>query len=252
MTRAMILAAGLGSRLRPLTEQIPKPLLDVAGRPLIAYPLLLVRSAGITEVLINLHYLGAQIRTALGDGSDYGVRITYSEEDPILDTGGAIKNAESFLRGDTFVILNADTIVDLDLPAMLAYHHGRGGIGTMLLRADPEVTRYGAIEVDADDRVRRFLGFPAAAAEPLTPLMYGGVWVFEPRLFDYLDAGVFSITKHSGPALLRSGEALYGYRYTGYWRVLDTPAGLVAGRHDMLSTRLRFLDAGWNSGNPRP
>jgi len=240
MIRAIILAAGFGTRLRPLTDHTPKPLLDVAGLPMIAYPLLLLRSAGISEALINLHHLGEQIRHALGDGSRYGVRITYSEENPILDTGGAIKNAEGFLGGDTFVVLNADTIVDLDLPAMLACHRGRGGIGTMLLREDPEVRRYGAIEVDVTDRVRRFLGFPAEVAEPLEPLMYGGVWILEQRVFEYMSPGVFSITKQTGPALMRAGEALYGYRYGGYWRVLDTPDGLKAGRRDLQAKRLRF------------
>lgn len=243
MTRAMILAAGFGTRMRPSTDHTPKPLLDVAGRPLIAYPLLLLRSAGITEVLINLHHLGAQIRAALGDGSAYGVRITYSEEDPILDTGGAIKNAESFLREDTFAILNADTIVDLDLPAMLAFHRARGGISTMMLRDDPEVARYGAIEVDTDDRVRRFLGVPTEVAMPLTPLMYGGVWIFEPRVFEYMERGVYSIAKRTAIDLLRAGEVLYGYRYDGYWRVIDTPDGLETGRRDLTSVHLRFLNA---------
>jgi NDP-sugar pyrophosphorylase family protein len=193
-------------------------------------------------VLINLHHLGAQIRAALGDGSTYGVHITYSEEDPILDTGGAIKNAESFLRADTFVILNADTIVDLDLAAMLAFHRARGGLSTMLLRDDSEVARYGAIEVDATDRVRRFLGIPTEVSGSLTPLMYGGVWIFAPRVFEYMTPGVFSITKHTAPALLRAGEALYGYRYDGYWRVVDTPEGLEAGRLDLEVTPLRFLN----------
>jgi len=208
---------------------------------MIAYPLMLLRSAGIREVLINLHHLGDQIRRVLGDGRDFGVRIEYSEEDPILDTGGAIKNAEPFLRDDTFVIANADTIVDLDLPAMLAFHRSHGGISTMLLRDDPDVQSYGAIELDAADRVRRFLGVPAAVGEPLTPLMYGGVWIFEPRVFEYMKPGVYSVAKRTAIDLLRAGEALYGYRYDGYWRVLDTPDGLAAGRHEMATTRLRFL-----------
>jgi NDP-sugar pyrophosphorylase family protein len=241
MIRGIVLAAGLGTRLRPLTDSTPKPLLDVGGRPMIAYPLLLLRSAGITEVLINLHHLGGQIREALGDGARFGLRISYSEENPILDTGGAVKNAEPFLAGDTFVVANADTIVDLDLSAMLRFHGARGGIGTMLLREDPEVARYGAIEVDADGRVRRFLGAPGDAGGQLTPLMYGGVWIFDPRVFEHMQPGVFSLTRQLAPQLLRAGELLYGYRYEGYWRVLDTPAGLEAGRGEIAGTRLRFL-----------
>ena len=113
--RAMILAAGFGTRLRPLTDRVPKPLLTIAGHPMIAYPLAILRAAGIREVLINLHHHGEQIRDILGDGSAYGMRIEYSAEDPILDTGGAIKKAEPFLRGDTFVVMNSDILIDLRL-----------------------------------------------------------------------------------------------------------------------------------------
>ena len=104
----MILAAGKGTRLRPLTDAIPKPLIDVAGEPMIAFPLRLLRAAGIEEVVINLHHLGDQIRRTLGDGRAYGVRITYSEENPILDTGGAIAAVRRFLEHDTFVVLTQD------------------------------------------------------------------------------------------------------------------------------------------------
>ena len=115
--RAMILAAGFGTRLRPLTNTIPKALLPIAGRPLIEYGLLFLKAHGIEEVVINLHHLGEKIRATLGDGSIYGLRISYSPEEPILESGGGIKNAQSFLDGEAFVVLNCDTIIDLDLTA---------------------------------------------------------------------------------------------------------------------------------------
>ena len=108
--RAMILAAGFGTRLRPLTNTVPKALVPVAGRPLIEYSLLFLKAYGIENVVINLHHLGEKIREALGDGSAYGLRITYSPEDPILESGGGIKNAQPFLDGETFLVLNCDTI----------------------------------------------------------------------------------------------------------------------------------------------
>ncbi|TMA57495.1 MAG: hypothetical protein E6J80_06270, partial [Deltaproteobacteria bacterium] len=118
--RAMILAAGRGTRLRPLTNTVPKALVPVAGRPLIEYGLLFLKAQGIEEVVINLHHLGEEISAALGDGSLYGLRLTYSPEDPILDTGGGIKKVQAFLDGGTFIVLNCDTILDLDLGALLA------------------------------------------------------------------------------------------------------------------------------------
>lgn len=229
----MILAAGFGSRLRPLTDRTPKALIPVAGKPLIAFPLALLREAGIREVLINLHHLGGQIRAALGDGSAYGVSIQYSEEHPILDTGGAIKKAEPFLRGDTFVVLNADTIIDLRLADLIEWHRRKRGLATMVLRPDRDVARYGTIEIDGTGRIRRFLGVPARVEEPLLSLMFAGVHVFEPRVFEHMEGGRFGITRLTYPKMLAEGHPLFGYVFHGYWRVLDTHAGLAEGRWDL-------------------
>jgi len=230
----MILAAGMGNRLRPLTDRMPKPLIEVGGQPLIAYPLALVRAAGITDVVINLHHLGAQLRDALGDGSRYGVSIRYSEEDPILDTGGGIKRAEPLLGANRFVVLNSDTICDVDLRDVIAWHSARGALATMVLRPDREAaTRYGVIEIDRTARIRRFLGQPREVAEPLTPLMFAGIHVFEPDVFAFMDEGRFGINALTYPRLLAAGRPLYGYRFDGYWRVLDTHPGLAEGRWEL-------------------
>jgi NDP-sugar pyrophosphorylase family protein len=233
----MILAAGKGTRLRPLTETVPKPLLEVAGRPMIAFPLQLLREAGIAEVVINLHHLGQQIRRRLGDGMAYDVRITYSEEDPILDTGGAIAAAREFLGSGTFVVLNADTVIKLCLRDVIDFHRQHGATATLVLRADPDATRHDAITLDAAQRMRSILGHhhgsdPVAAA-PRDRMMYAGVMVLEPRVFDYMEQGVFSITRDVFPRLLAADEPLYGYVHEGYWRVLDTPADLAAGRQEL-------------------
>lgn len=236
--RAMILAAGKGTRLRPLTETVPKPLIDVAGRPMIAFAIERIRAAGIRDVVINLHHLGDQIRGRLGDGGAYGVRITYSEEHELLDTGGGIANARPFLDGDRFAVLNADTVIDVDLNAVAAAHTRRGALATMVLRADPEVRRYGTVEIDAEDRIRRFLGRADPALSPtdaagLRALMYPGVMIFDPRIFTYLGPGAYSITRDVFPRLLEAREPLFGYVYSGYWRVLDNPADLAAGRAEI-------------------
>src|SRR5262245_11304601 len=122
IVKAMILAAGFGTRLRPLTDCTPKPLLQVAGKPLISYSLALLRAAGIQEVIINLHHRGDGLRAALGKGAAYDMAITYSAENPILDTGGAIKKAQPFLEGGRFVVLNADIICDIDLQQLATWH----------------------------------------------------------------------------------------------------------------------------------
>jgi NDP-sugar pyrophosphorylase family protein len=235
--RAMILAAGKGTRLRPLTNSTPKPLLEVAGQPMIAFALAQIRQAGIREAVINLHYLGAQIRRAVGRGERYGVRVSYSEEDPLLDTGGGIAACRPFLRGDTFVVLNADTYSEVPLGDVIAFHRARGALATLVLRPDPHIERYGVIEIDTAGRLRRFLGHvppdDGGPVEPLTRLMYAGTMVLEPRLFAYLPPGIYSITRDTLPRVLAAGEPLFGYVYSGYWRVLDTLVDLEAGRREI-------------------
>jgi mannose-1-phosphate guanylyltransferase len=232
--RAMILAAGKGTRLRPLTDSTPKPLVDVAGRPMIAFPLELLRRAGIDEVVINLHHLGDKIRAALGDGSAYGVRISYSVEDPILDTGGAIEAARTFLAGGTFVVANADVVIDADLRHVIDFHRQHRATVTMVLRPDPQAERKDDIGIDATCRVRRFLGRDYEAAGTTGErFLFASVHLFEPRVFDYLQPGVYSITRDIYPRLLAAGEPVYGYVHRGYWRVLDTPQDLEAGRREL-------------------
>lgn len=225
--KAMVLAAGLGTRLRPLTLDRPKPLVEVRGRPLIAYNLLLLRRYGVTEVIINLHHHGAALRAALGDGAAFGLRIVYSPEDPLLDTGGAIKNAVALLEGDDFLVLNGDTIIDLPLDTLLAAHRAHGATATLVLRRDPEQERYGLAEIDADQRIRRFLGRPAEKSTALTAYMFAGVHILSPRVFDYMPAArAFSITRETYPAMLAAAEPLYGFPFAGFWRVIDTATDL--------------------------
>ena len=230
----MILAAGFGTRLRPLTDCTPKPLLQVAGKPLISYSLALLRAAGIHEVIINLHHRGDELRAALGNGAAYDMAITYSAENPILDTGGAIKKAQPFLRGGRFVVLNADIICDIDLQRLATWHGERGALATMVLRHDREAAKYGLIEIDARDRIRRFLGQPLTVDEPLTPLMFASIHVFEPDVFGYMDDVAFGINRVTYPRMLAAGCPLFGYRFSGYWQALDTHERLAEGRWDLL------------------
>ena len=243
--RAMVLAAGLGTRLRPLTDDRPKALVEVGGRPLITYNLELLRRFGITEVVINLHYRGDALRAALGDGSALGLRISWSEEDPILDTGGGIKKVEALLHDDDFLVMNGDTIIDLALDRLIAAHRARGAAATLVLRRDPEQARYGEIEVDEQDRIRRLLGVPASGAARLEPFMFAGVHVMSPAVFHYMPtAGAFSVTRDTYPAMLADGALLYGFRFDGFWRVIDTPADRDRAAVEIATARFMNLGSG--------
>lgn len=238
----MVLAAGLGTRLRPLTDDRPKALVEVAGRPVITYNLELLRRFAITDVVINLHYHGDSLRNALGDGSALGLRITYSPEEPLLDTGGAIRKAEALLGRDDFVVLNADTIIDLPLDRLIADHRARRAAATLVLRHDPDQARYGLVEIDVDRRIRRLLGRPATVDRAVTPYMFAGVHVVSPDVFRFMPAGgIFSMTHDTYPALLAADACLYGWPYDGFWRVIDTPADLQRAATELATTPLTYL-----------
>lgn len=243
--RAMVLAAGLGTRLRPLTLDRPKPLVELAGRPVIAYNLSLLRRYGVRDVIINLHHHGDALRAALGDGSGFDLRIHYSPEDPLLDTGGAIKNAEALLAPDDFLVLNGDTVIDLPLDRLIAAHSARRATATLVLRHDPEQARYGLVEIDDGARVRRFLGAPPDWPAPLEPYMFAGVHMLSSRVFDYMpELRPISITREVYPRMLAADEPLYGFPFTGFWRVIDTADDLArAERALAVAPPLDFLRA---------
>jgi NDP-sugar pyrophosphorylase family protein len=240
---AMILAAGFGTRLRPLTNTVPKALVPVAGRPLIEYNLLLLKAYGIKDVVINLHHLGNKIREVLGDGSAYGLHITYSPEDPILESGGGIKNAQSFLDGDTFLVMNCDTIIDVDLQALIAAHRRTQSVATLVLRSDPEAVSYGLLATDAHGRLRRIRGEPAEVEvkDALSQYMFTGCQVLEPRVFDFMpEIKPFSTTRETYPTMLRAGELLYGFIHHGLWMTVDDADAMVRATQAIISGQVRL------------
>jgi mannose-1-phosphate guanylyltransferase len=225
--RAMILAAGLGTRLRPLTDELPKPLVPVLGRPLIEHTIRLLRAAGVSEIAVNLHHLPAAIPAALGDGSALGVSLRYVvEEGRIRGTGGGVRGARHLLDdGETFLVVNGDVLLEPDLGAALALHRRLGAVATLVLREDPRAAAFGALEVDAAGRVRRLLGRPeqpAACSGPLRTAMFTGVHLLEPEVFDRLpEEGC--IVRSLYRAIVDSGEVLGGYLDAGPWVELGTP-----------------------------
>ena len=232
----MVLAAGLGTRLRPLTDRVPKPLVEVGGRSMIEYPLRMLAAAGVEEVVVNVHHLADQVRAALGDGSRYGLRILYSPENPILDTGGAIARARPLLGEEPFVLANCDTLLDLDLGSVWRLHCERSALATLVVRADADAGRYGALELDASARVRRFLGRPSDVEGVLVQRMFCGVHVISPEVFARLPATeVFSITRDVYLPLVEAGEPVYGFDHAGYWRDLGTLQSVAKAHEDLIS-----------------
>jgi NDP-sugar pyrophosphorylase family protein len=223
--RAMVLAAGRGRRLAPRTDTLPKPLMPIAGRPLLEHILEFLRAGGIEDVVVNLHHLGHLIEHQIGDGARLGVRVRYSWEDPILDTGGGIKRAEPLLAGEPFVVMNGDSLLELPLREMVAFHEARGGVATMAVRADAHARDYGPIELDAHDRVRRIAGRPAGeVAEPVREFMFPGLQILEPQVLDWMEADkAFGIMRVTYPRLIDAGARVFGFVTAARWLNIDTP-----------------------------
>ncbi|WP_455371181.1 nucleotidyltransferase family protein [Petrachloros mirabilis] len=247
--KAMILAAGMGTRLRPLTNTIPKPLLPIAGTPLIVWNLLLLKRHGFQDVIINLHHLGPMIEQALGNGSKYGVRIHYSHEPVILGTGGGIKQAEPDFSGEPVLVLNGDTLFELDLEALWNSHQERKAAATLVLRADPDAARWGLVEVGSDDRILRITGRGRTDSSPIKPRMFAGIHILQPRLLRDVPKGKESSIIDAYVAAIQRDEHVYGYDLPGYWSDVGTPQRYAQAEHDAANGLIR-LSQRLASGSP--
>jgi NDP-sugar pyrophosphorylase family protein len=226
--RAMILAAGYGTRLWPLTIDRAKPAIPFMNRPLVGYVAEYLAGYGFDDVVVNLHHRPESVREALGDGSKFGVRLHYVEEPEILGTGGAIDNARPLLEGDAFVVVNGKLATDIDLAAALETHRREKALATLVLRPNPGRERYSVVNVK-DDLVTGFGGNPKPdgdAAE--APLMFTGIQVLDRRVFDFIPRGeggrsIFShtVTDVYLPAI-KSGERIAAHVAGGYWYELST------------------------------
>lgn len=239
--KAMILAAGQGTRLRPITDSRPKALVPVAGRPMIEYALRLLRHYGVGEIIINLHHFGAQIEAWLGDGQRLGLRIVYSRETELLDTGGGLLKAKPFLQDGSFIVINTDALIDLNLAEVIAFHQERKAAATLVLRPDENAERYGSMDVDEQGRICRFLKTraPFAPAGATRTVMFTGVQVLEPAVFDFMNdaARKFSTTRETYPKMLAAGAPLAGFCFSGFWQDLGTPERIRAAEAALVSRR---------------
>lgn len=246
--KAMVLAAGQGTRLQPITDRMPKALVPVAGRPMIEFALLLLGHYGVRDIVINLHHFGTQIEDHLGDGRRFDVRISYSHETELLDTGGGLLQAKAFLQDDTFIVVNTDALIDVNLAAVLNDHRQNHAAATLVLRPDIDADRYGSIDIGADGRICRFLAHrskdqPVGA---ISKLMFTGLQILEPRVFDYMNDGEqkkFSTTRETYPRMLSAGERLFGYNFEGFWQDLGTIERIEAAQQKLSSgqAQLHFL-----------
>jgi mannose-1-phosphate guanylyltransferase len=235
--QALILAGGEGTRLRPLTSTIPKPVVPLVDRPFITYMIEWLRSHGVDDVILACGFMAADVRSVLGDGQSLGLRLRYVEEPRPLGTGGALKYAQDLLA-ERFLMLNGDVLTDLDLSQQLAQHERTGARATLALVAVEDPSAYGLVRCGSDHSVQAFIEKPAPG-EADTNLISAGAYVLERDVLDVMaPAGTnISIERDVFPLLV--GDGLYGYAGAGYWLDIGTPERYLQGSFDILSGRVR-------------
>ena len=208
--KAMILAAGEGTRLRPLTLQTPKVMIPIAGTPLLQYNIELLRSNGITEVAINLHHLPQVVMDWLGNGDRFGIQVTYSVEDPILGTAGALSKLRGFFD-DTFVLVYGDMLTNLDIASLLDLHQAKAALATVTLFRVDNPSSYGIVEIDGEQRILRFVEKPAPGTTT-SNLANSGIYMLQPEVINDIPQDTFYDFGYDlFPALLKKGAPLYGF-----------------------------------------
>jgi mannose-1-phosphate guanylyltransferase/mannose-1-phosphate guanylyltransferase/phosphomannomutase len=224
----MVLAAGLGTRLRPITYGIPKPMAPVVNRPVMEHIVRLLARQGFTEAIANLHWFPETIEGHFGDGSHFGVELSYSHEERLLGTSGGVRNVASFL-GDSFLVISGDALTDIDLVAMRRFHESHDGVATLATRRVADTSQFGVAITGADGRIQGFQEKPEPA-EALSDLANCGIYMFRAEIFDFFPEP--GASKAAGPAdppgfadwamdvfpaLLEGDVPFYSHEIEAYW-----------------------------------
>ena len=237
MAIGILLVGGFGTRLKPLTNQTPKPMLPVAGLPVTEHQLLAAKKAGINTVILATSYLSEVFTPYFGDGSNWGMKLLYAVEKEPLGTGGAIRNAAALVgfadSAEEFVIFNGDVLSQHDIAAQLSFHKERGADATLHLIEVADARAFGCVPTDETGRVKDFL---EKMDKPVTNDINAGCYVFSPTVITAIPEGkVVSIERETFPQLVKSGLPVYGYREQSYWLDIGTPAALFKGSRDYVA-----------------
>jgi NDP-sugar pyrophosphorylase family protein len=244
--RAMVLSAGYGTRLWPLTEDRTKPAIPILGKPLVGYVAEYLARYGFDEIVVNLHHRPESVRAALGDGSRFGVNLEYVQEPEILGTSGALDNARDLLGDQTFLVVNGKIITDIDLNAALETHRRTDALATLVLLPNIRRERFSVVNTEAGF-ITGFGAMPTAVAGEPAPLMFTGIQILEPKIFEYIPRGIFShSTIDVYPKAIDMGERIAAHVASGNWRELSTLRRYLDISLDMLKERGESSNIGTN------
>lgn len=222
--KAMLLAAGYGTRLRPLTNTLPKAMVPVGGIPVIEHNLLLVKRHGIQDIIINLHAHPEAVPAYVGDGSRWGLQVTYSFEQNLLGTAGAVKHVQDLLDQETFAVVYADNLSDCDITSLLALHRRSAAVATLALHTPQDPRSSGIVSVDEDGRVRGFVEKPQDYNPRMGKWANAGVYILEPDVLQTIPpATPYDFGHDVFPHLLATAQPVFAAHVCTYHLTVDTP-----------------------------
>jgi mannose-1-phosphate guanylyltransferase/phosphomannomutase len=246
--KAVIMAGGEGTRLRPMTSNAPKPMLPIANRPMMEHVITLLRRHGFDEIVVTVAFLATSIKTHFGDGSELGVSITYADEPVPLGTAGSVGNARRLLR-DRFLVISGDVITDIDLGRIWQFHEERGGLATIGLTPVDNPLEFGIVITQEDGTIERFLEKPTWG-QVFSDTINTGIYVFEPEIFDYIPPGrSVDLSSDVFPKLLADHRSLYGAVAEGYWSDVGTFDAYLNAHKDVLDERVCLDIPGFRIGH---
>ena len=221
--QAILLCGGMGTRLRSVVSDRPKPMADICGKPFLQYLLEMLRDKGITEVIFALGYMGEMIEDYFQDGSAFGLKIAYSYEEEPLGTGGAIRNALPKILEEEVLVLNADTYFPMDYQGLLRFHQENDGDFSLATRAVPDISRYGAVRRDAAGRILAWNEKREDGGQPLAGEINGGIYVMKKSLIAEIPEGKQSLEQDCIPKWISEGKRIFGLPFDGYFMDIGIP-----------------------------
>ena len=238
--KAMVLAAGFGNRLQPLTRVLPKPMFPVLGRPLLSHTFDILESANISDVVVNVHHLPNSIINHFKKTPPPNMNLNFSQEEKILGTAGGIKKMESFLEDGPFILINSDIITDIKLDEVINFHKNNNSQLTLVVRQDISPEQYDSIEICEDGRIAHFIGASSMKMPINTKrVMFTGIQIMEPEIFNRIPAGQFcGTTEDIFPQMIQDKVPVFGYLYDGYWKDMGNRESYLKVNADALDEKV--------------
>ena len=238
--KAMVLAAGFGNRLQPLTRVLPKPMFPVLGRPLLSHTFDILESANISDVVVNVHHLPNSIINHFKKTPPPNMNLNFSQEEKILGTAGGIKKMESFLEDGPFILINSDIITDIKLDEVINFHKKNNSQLTLVVRQDISPEQYDSIEICEDGRIAHFIGASSMKMPTNTKrVMFTGIQIMEPEIFNRIPAGQFcGTTEDIFPQMIQDKVPVFGYLYDGYWKDMGNRESYLKVNADALDEKV--------------